>query len=139
MGEFTIFGTTADAGIELSAESLEELFAVAVRGFVALLMENPCEVRPRENREVSVNGDDERELLVSLLNELVFLFDAGHWLPCRAEEVVISGKQLRASLNGEPFDPQRHRLSCEIKAATYHQALVIREGNRWRGRVIVDL
>jgi len=139
LGEFTIFGTTADAGLELRAESLEDLFATAVEGFASLLVENPSAVRPGERREISIRGEDEGELLVSLLNELIFLFDADHWLPRASEKVELSQKGLAMVLVGESFDSTIHHLSGEIKAATYHQAVVIRDGKGWLGRVIVDL
>jgi SHS2 domain-containing protein len=42
-------------------------------------------------------------------------------------------------LHGEPFDPERHPRGIEVKAATYHQARVEREGDRWVAVVYVDV
>ena len=39
----------------------------------------------------------------------------------------------------EPYDPERHPLRTELKAVTYHQLEVARDGDEWTGRVIFDV
>ncbi len=139
MGTFRVFGTTADEGIEVEAEHLEEIFSTAVEGFVAVLLGRPETVIPREAREVEVEGEDEGELLVALLNELIYLFDAHRWVPRRTKKVLLSPNRLRVRLEGEPFDPSRHPPPVEVKAATYHGVDVSQKGKGWHARLIFDL
>ncbi|RKZ30052.1 hypothetical protein DRQ27_05225, partial [bacterium] len=48
-------------------------------------------------------------------------------------------QKLRAKVYGEPFDPKKHKFRLEIKAVTYHQLTVKKQGDKWFGRVIFDL
>jgi len=58
-----------------------------------------------------------------------------------AEFVIseIGENALRGEVRGEPFDPKRHPIEREVKAITYHQLSVERDGQGWRARVYVDL
>ena len=139
MGEVRIFGTTADEGMEIKAETAEELFALAVRGFLTILLGEHHRVNPRESITLQVEGEDPTELLVGLVNELIYLFDARKWVPCKASKVKLKGGVLKATLEGESYNPQNHPPAVEIKAATYHGAEVSEENGVWRARLIVDL
>ncbi len=46
---------------------------------------------------------------------------------------------IRDRVYGEPFDPKKHKFRLEIKAVTYHQLTVKKQGDKWFGRVIFDL
>ena len=50
-----------------------------------------------------------------------------------------SQTSLRATHNYEPLDPDKHEIATEVKAVTYHQLRIAPEGERWVGRVILDL
>ncbi len=139
MGGFRIFGTTADEGIEIESETIEGLFALAVEGFVSVLLGGAEAVRPREHRKLMVEGEDARDLLVGLLNELIYTFDAHRWVPRTAEEVEFRQTALSIVLKGEPYHPGIHPPAVEIKAATYHGAEVWQERDGWHARVILDL
>jgi len=138
-GIVEIFGTTADEGMEIRAKSLEEVFALAVEGFVAILFGEQLPLGSVNIQEVEVKGEDENDLLVGLVNELVYLFDAHRWVPCRARKVKIEENLLRVVLEGEPYRPGKHPVPLEVKAATYHQVEVSNVDGVWCGRVIVDI
>jgi SHS2 domain-containing protein len=55
------------------------------------------------------------------------------------EETTRPLTSVRGSLRGEPYDPGRHEIKVEIKAVTYHQLTIKKEGDQWAGRVIVDI
>ncbi len=139
MRGFRIFGTTADEGMELWGDSLEELLAAGVEGFVAVLLGEDSIVNPRERRRLVVSGEGEEELLVAMVNELIFFFDAHKWIPSRAEEVLLSGEELKMVVVGEGYDPDRHPPATGVKGATYHLAEVWREHRLWKARLILDL
>ena len=48
-------------------------------------------------------------------------------------------KSLTAAARGEPFDPERHPLSHEVKAITYHGLIVESSEGGWLAEVIVDI
>ena len=134
---------TADAGIEVRAAGLDELFADAAVGLCAAITD-PAGVALREELEVAVVAADLERLMVEWLEELLFRFDVERLLPARSEvtveELPAGGWRLRGRVRGERFDAARHPLAVAVKAITYHGLSVARApGGGWRATVIFDI
>jgi SHS2 domain-containing protein len=87
---------------------------------------------------LDIDGADWSELLVALLNEVVFQAD-GQGLITTALKVRELGRdRLIARLGVIPLN-ENHRWVEPVKAVTYHQAMVEQQGNRWRGEVLMDV
>jgi SHS2 domain-containing protein len=128
---------TGDIGIEIDADSRPELFRRATIA-VAQLMVETAGVRPVENRDLSVAGGNDEDLMHDLLSALLqlFLVDAFIWSEASVEQRDTS---LKAVVSGEPFDPDRHEFRKELKAVTYHELSVRKVGDRWHARVVFDV
>ncbi len=131
-------GITADVGLEAWGDDLPAAFAAALEGLADLLCD-PATVRPAREVTLSAQGDLPEYLLVNLLNEAVYLFATERFLPARVEGVSFAGDTVTARVAGEPFDPARHLLRFELKAATWHRMAVVREPAGWRATVIFDV
>ncbi len=136
--QFRFFEHTGDMGLEVLAASLNELFEWAARGLTAILTE-PAAIRPKTERNFSLQADRLDELLIQWLNRLNFEFETQGWLFAEFRVQVKEGLSLQAVACGEPFDPKRHEILREIKAATYHQLVVEKRNGLWHARVIFDL
>jgi len=135
---YETFEHTADVGIEARGTSLRELFASAAEGMMSLLID-PAAVRAAEHREVRVGANDLEGLLVDWLNELLVLLNANGFVPAGFDVIEVSqASALIADVSGEPVDPTRHHFRMDVKAATYHQVHVGKNGE-WRARVILDV
>jgi SHS2 domain-containing protein len=126
-----------DVGIEAHADSREELLEALAEG-VAEVICPPSAVRPRETRKLSVQAEDIEAATVDFLNALLRLIQVEHFLVA-AVKARVSRNALAAEVAGEPYDPARHELAREVKAVTYHELKVARQGERWYGRVVCDL
>ena len=135
---FEFFEHTADLGLRVTADSVEELYIEAARGFFSLIVENLDDVRPEQDRSFTINGTDHSYLLFDWLNELLYVFDTTHLLLADFK-VTLDESGLRAVARGEPWDPDRHHLTHEVKAITYHGLEVTRSDDTWRAEVIVDI
>lgn len=135
---FNAFDTTADIGLQIHGESIEKLFNNALKGLFSLITDIET-IKGNEKVPVEVQGEDWTDLLVSWLNELIFLQDARGWLfrECKVKEIYPS--KIEALCIGERFTPERHQIRRNVKAATYHQAQVKRGGEKWIARVILDI
>lgn len=138
---FEFFDHTGDVGVDLSAPTLEELFASAAEALAATLTELDT-VQPREEKLLSVAGPEPDLLLVDWLSELLYRFDAERWL-ARTAAVTIwhDPHRLRVEgrVRGEPMDPVRHPLKVLVKAVTYHGLHVTKTPTGWSARVIFDI
>jgi len=137
-GGFELVEHTADIGIWAWGETPADLFRAAARGLNEVLV--GAVVRDEaELTEVALQASGWEELLVSWLNELLFLFEARGLLTGRVEFVTLEAESLAARLYGEAYAPARHPLERQVKAATYHQLQVVHRQGRWQATVVLDL
>ena len=135
---YEIFEHTADMGIRVRAESLDELFADAARGLSSVMVENFEAVRAVEELTFQVHGEDVEELLHDWLAELLYTFHARRVVLCEFH-VQIAPTELTASARGEPIDTGRHRIDAEVKAITWCGLKVEHQADGWFAEVIVDI
>lgn len=137
MKRYRRFEHTADIGLEAYGATRAELFENAAFGMFdqAVDLESVREVQ-EETVEVAAESPD--LLLKEWLGELLFRFSKGRVFR-RFKVHEITDTTLKASAFGETFDPERHGLKTDLKAVTYHQLSVHKEGKRWKARVIIDV
>jgi protein archease len=134
---YRLIDHTADIGLEVTGESRADLFAVAAAALGDLIYD-PLGVTESETRQVQLEAATAEELLVRWLNELLYLREAEEFLWRTVEVEIPDECRLRAVLHGEPFDPARHVPRGGLKAATYHQLRISRDGESWSARIILD-
>ena len=128
---------TADLSVEVEAPTKRALFSEFARALTDLMVEG--EVRPSHQEVVSLSAADPLSLLVRFLNELIFLWEDRYFLTGDIRFTEWKRLSLQAVFLGEPFSPDRHRVSHGVKAATYHQLQLVRIGRVWRGQVLFDV
>ena len=143
MGSFRTFDHTADLGLSIEAESLDDLFATAGEALVATIVANPQDIASVENREISLDAPSLDELLVRWLNELIYFVETQNFVGSRFHVRIQSQPDrhiLSAVVDGEAGDLDRHVLDHEVKAATRHGLFVRqRADSGWEAEVIVDI
>jgi SHS2 domain-containing protein len=137
-GMHETFDHTADLGLRIRAADLNTLFAEAAEALVGALVEDPATVLASERREVKLDGSDREYLLFDWLKEILYFFDAEHYLG-RRFDVVVGPDGLTGTVWGEALDRSRHELSHEVKAITYHGLRVEQTAAGWLAEVIVDI
>ena len=124
---------TGDVGVIARAPTLEELFAESARAMFSILADAGVPA-PAGTDAFPVGGTAPEEELRDFLSELLYRFSAD-----RRMYVRFSTAPGRVDADWELYDPARHPLRTELKAVTYHQLEVVREGDLWKGRVIFDV
>ena len=133
---------TGDIGIRVVADTLPQLFERAAEGTFRVLTDLE-DVRPAEATTMTVRGRDREALLVRWLSELNYRHTVDHRL-YRQFSVASIGTEddewvLRATVRGEPVDPERHVVHTEIKAVTFHGLEVEETEDGWAVQVIFDM
>lgn len=133
---------TADVGAEITAASLDELFAEAATALLETIVD-PATVRASLERGFELAAPDLETLLVDWLGELVYVFEVDRQLFAAAEVSIAEGgaaPRLTAVARGEPYDPDRHPVRVLVKAVTHHALEVAcRADGTWFVRVIFDI
>ena len=129
---FAFLPHTADLRVALRGATLGELYAAAgdlVREVVA----GDSPVESGEEREIPLAAGDERERFFRFVRELVYLYDAEHFLVAR----VVLGASIRVW--GERFDPARHLAERQLKAVTRHGYELRRDAAGYRVELVFDV
>ena len=132
---FRVVEHEADTGLEIYGRDLLELLN---HGGMALftLITDPSMIELHITKEISM--DIEEESLVVFLNELLYLWDAEKFLPGRFSVSEERGRFVVLA-TGEIFDPGRHPVKKEIKAATYHKFSIQQQGDLLKATIFLDI
>ncbi len=140
MGESELIDHTADVGLRLRADDLNDLFRTAAEAVFDYIVTNRDEVRAESADAIVLEADSPGDLLVSWLNELIFLCETRHRLYNRFDvQVLDDGKRLEAQVWGERMDADRHILDHEVKAVTRHEFDLHQQDGRWVATLILDI
>lgn len=136
---YTEIEHTADVGIELTAPDVRSAFELAAAAMFDMISDL-THVRDESCQVVRVHGrpGDLPNLMVRWLSELLYFFEGEGLLLCSFRIDELGGGAIAATVGGEPWDPKRHVLKTEIKAATYHDLEIDEVEGAWRVRVIFD-
>ncbi|HEX2062308.1 MAG TPA: archease [Thermoanaerobaculia bacterium] len=127
---------TADVRLRVSAPSLEELFHDAVLGMYAV-MRGEAGANARDvQRTIAVDeSPDTTALLVDFLNDVLHRAHIARELFTAVTFTRFDGTSLTAELTG--IAPAS--FEEDVKAVTYHEADVRREGEAWVTMLVFDL
>jgi SHS2 domain-containing protein len=135
---FRFIDHTADIAVVVSATSLPDLFQHAAHSFFSVLidLEN---IHEKESHSFTLDAPGLEELLVSWLNEFLFLFETQKLLFSRFEIKNINKKHLEAKAWGEKYNEETHPIKRIIKAVTFHQLAITEKNGIWQTQIIYDL
>ena len=125
---------TADWAIRVSAPSAAELFRRAAQGLYHLAGMR-LTATPRHERQLQLRGVDRESLLVSWLNELLFLQEHEGVAFDEIRIVAIDGGVLDAELSGGRVIA----WARDIKAVTFHNLRVEEDAAGWQATIVFDV
>lgn len=135
---FRFIDHTADIGVVIFGESLPELFQHAAESFFSVLIELR-NIHEKESHSFSLDAPGLEELLVSWLNEFLYLFETQGLLFRRFEIKNLNKEHLEAVAWGEKYTAEKHHIKRVIKAVTFHQLSIQKQRGRWKAQIIFDL
>ena len=141
---FEHFEAEDGVGVIGRGATLAEAFAETALGVFARMVSLDA-VEEHEVREVRAHGDSVESLLVSWLNECLYVYDVEGIVPRRIEFATTDWSRgqggethrLHSFLHGEEMDPARHRPRAVVKPVTRRQASVETVEGGYRTRVIL--
>ena len=137
-GRFEFVDHTGDLGVRVFVQTLPELFQQAAEALIFIITD-PETIQIKETRTILLEAKTDEELLITWLNELVYLFDTEGVLFKIFEVLSIHDHHLEALAQGEIYMEDRHPIKTAVKAATYHQLKIEHHRGVWTAQVIFDL
>ena len=135
---FEVTDHTADIGVTAYGKDLAELMANAACGMLSLIVE-PHTVNCTLTAKIELEERDDVTLLVEWLNTLLYELDVNRLLFGEFDIVMSGETKLSAICRGEKFDPDKHRLIREVKAATYHNLDITMVKGIYSAAIIFDI
>lgn len=128
-----------DAIIEVRARNLKEAFTVTANAVINLTLDQD-KVEEKEQREFVAEGKDLRYLLFSWLEEITYVLITEGFAIKRTETEIVENKGfvINAKVFGEPLDFKKHNFKVEIKAPTFYDMEIKRNGEIYM-RFLLDL
>lgn len=138
MKRYEQFQHTADIGVRVFGNSLEELFenaAFAMFDIIADLegLDSPL------TKDFNLESPNHEELLVVWLDELLYNFYTKEIIFSKFKVDELTKTTLKARAFGRPIAENRNRLKTEIKAATYHDLKVRKSDKGYEVEIIFDI
>jgi len=135
---FRAIDHTADIGLLIKGKNKEQLFAEAARGMFSIVAGGRINGKLKvKSLKLEVTGPTLEELLVSFLNELLYLAEKEKVIFNRFEVEIKKIKNrfyLQGRIKENSQVPKR-----EVKAATYHNLKVEKKDNFWQTTIIFDV
>ncbi|MFO7838932.1 MAG: archease [Desulfosalsimonadaceae bacterium] len=135
---YELIDHTADLGVCVTAESLEELFETAAHAMFEQIVD-PGSLSGKHSTAIQVCGIDLPDLMINWLRELLFIWNGLESLLKKAHIENIKETELAASIWFDSFDAKRHDILTDIKAVTYHGIHVDKTKEGWRADIIFDV
>lgn len=135
--DYEILDHTADIGIKVKGESLPAVMEKTILAQRDLMAGN-MQVGSDEEREFIIDEDDAEIALVSILEEILYLFEHQKFAVSRCS-VSVQKNKYRVQMKGSLYNPSKVKDGTEIKAVTYHQLKVKKEDDTWIVQVIFDI
>lgn len=136
---------TADVGLEIYGNTIEELFINGVKGLFHLIspkleVATLTEAFPEKLHPaiIELTALTQEELLVHWLNEFIYNFFVKGVFPNTIRINQIRGKNLKAEVEYTKYD-KTLPINLEVKAATYHNLSIKRIDSKFQARVIFDV
>jgi SHS2 domain-containing protein len=131
---------TAELQLELDAPTAEGVFAEAFAALRELLTpgeeddgDGSARGEPLQ-RVVTAEAGDLPALLAAWLEELVFTAESEALVPEELAALELGEGRVSATVRGRRGAPPPL-----VKAVTYHELRLVRDGERWRGSVVLDV
>lgn len=128
---------TADIRLVLIAETLPELFQIAVIALADILLPGGCSAQKRLplRRLIVREAPDMVTLLVDFLSEVLWHSQVRKALFCRAAIIRLTETQLEAQL----FGTRVEGFIQDVKAVTYHEAEIRHYPAGYEARLVLDV
>jgi SHS2 domain-containing protein len=131
---YEFFPHTADAKFRAYGKTIEKQFSNAALAMFSIFVDTD-KIAAKTKHTLKVESNDEKGLLYSWLEELLFLVDTKEFMLHKVEKLTIeknkiNGKErliLNAEVSGDKYKKKYELLGGGVKAATYNEMEITKE------------
>lgn len=144
------FEHKADIGIRGTGNTLNQAFEKCAIALTQIIADTNT-IQPKKSHIIELTGTDNGALLVSFLNELLFIKDKKKMFYSKfrvklGKETIVDEKgnvkemvTLKATCFGEKINRNKHALRTDPKAATYSELFAGEKNGTFIAQCVVDV
>ena len=135
--KYKILSHTADLRLEVYGKTIEELFTNAAEALASVQLASkkiPLSHGVVAKEEIKVESVNLSTLLVDFLNEILAKSQINKRV-YKVENLKLIGNELMAEISGVPVD----KFEEDVKAVTYHEVDIQKEGEILKTRLVFDI
>jgi len=132
-------GHVADVGVRVRGRSAEEALGRLALVLGTLLSGGGALAPEEEERLAVAGGPGLTGTAVAFLRELVFRFSTEGVIPAALEVARVDEAAAEARVRWGRYDPALHAEGMDVKAVTWHLALLEHQDGEWIGQAVFDI
>lgn len=133
--QYKILSHTADLRLEVYGKTPEELFMNAAEAIGHILLPQlDKRISTKLRERVEIESFNQNTLLVDFLNAILSKSQINKMIYF-VESIKIKDNSLSAELSGTRVD----KFEEDIKAVTYHETEIKKEGDTWKTKLVLDI
>ncbi|MBU0466694.1 MAG: archease [Nanoarchaeota archaeon] len=133
--KYTFLPHTADIKFKAYGKTLNQAFENAALA-ISKILAKENKVKTNITKDIELEGIDQKSLFYNFLEEIIFLFDAEHFIVSKAS-IKITKYKLTAKLKGD--NASNYQGLDHIKAATYAEMHIKKTQKGWEVQAVVDV
>ena len=137
MKSYEYFDVTADIGLKAYGSDLNSAFENAGLAIFNIISDT-SDIDAVDEIKFEISSEDEVSLLYDYLGELLFYHEVEFMLFSQFSVQIDDNLHLKAVINGEVIDWDKHERKTEIKAITFHK-MEVNKTDHVEVQAIVDL
>ncbi|MBQ6219475.1 MAG: archease [Methanosphaera sp.] len=138
---YKYFDTTADIGIEVKANSIEEALKLSAHATLNLITDID-NIKPKISKKIEIESEDEYGLLYDWITELLILLDSENFMTSKYDIKTTKTNEnylLTGTIYGDTYNTDIYNYKTEVKAITYHEMNIEKQDEQITIKFIVDL
>ena len=128
---------TADVKFQAFGKTEKEMFENAALALKEVMMKKIRVKSKIKKKKIKVKGRDKESLLYNFLEEFLFLLDSENFLLAEINKIEIKDNKLEMEISGDLAS--NYKFTNDVKAVTYNEMFVKKQGDKFICQVVVDV
>lgn len=140
MKKFEFLDHKADVKFQAFGKTLEEAFKNSSLATKEVITEHTdLKIKETEKKDIEVSGEDLGALLYNFIEEIIYLLDAENFILSEVKNLKIYNKNRKLSATFSGDIASRYKFRNSVKAVTYNNMFIKKQGNKFVTQVVLDV
>ncbi len=135
--KFKFLEHTADIKFQAFGKNIEEVFRNSSLALKSVIYDR--KVKEKMRKKIKAKGKDFESLLYNFLEKFLYLLEGENFIFNKVKKIKIDKEKFRLEAEISGDKAKYYDVSNPVKAITYNEMFVRREGRKWKAQVVVDV